>query len=146
MQTTHLESLLHALKGLHGRLTEKSYRIPAIWTGKSTGTEQVNPARYFGDIIENILNNTATTSPKDGDWKTTAVVYNLFVRLTTAFDHNDDGVISVEPLESGFRETGTLLKAIALLPYIKSLGEKTSFLLRVTELGSKARKERKSVR
>jgi len=49
-----------------------------------------------------------------------AVVYNLFVRFGTAFDHDGDGIISEEPLPSGFRETGTLLKAIALLPYIKN--------------------------
>ena len=133
MQTTHLESLLLALKGLPERLTESFYRVPGIWTGRTTGTEQVNPAEYFGHIIENILNNAATASPKQAEWKTTAVVYNLFVRLTAAFDHDGDGVISADPLESGFRETGTLLKAIALLPYIKSLGANTLYLLPVTE-------------
>ena len=140
MQTTHLESLLLALKGLPERLTESSYRVPGIWTGKTTGTEQVNPAAYFGHIIENILNNAATASPKESDWKTGAVVYNLFVRLTAAFDHNGDGVISADPLESGFRETGTLLKAIGLLPYIKNLGANTLYLLPVTEIGFQSRK------
>ncbi|MFZ4525334.1 MAG: alpha-amylase family glycosyl hydrolase [Chlorobium sp.] len=140
MQTTHLESLLLALKGLPGCLAESSYRVPGIWTGKMTGAEQVNPGAYFGHIIEQILNNTGPSLPNDVDWKTNAVVYNLFIRLTAAFDHNGDGVISAEPLESGFRETGTLLKAIALLPYIKNLGANTLYLLPVTEIGSQSRK------
>ena len=140
MQTTHLESLLLALKGLPERLTESFYRVPGIWTGNTTGTEQVNPALYFGHIIEKILNNTGPSLAQDVDWKTTAVVYNLFIRLTAAFDHNGDGIISTEPLESGFRETGTLLKAIALLPYIKNLGANTLYLLPVTEIGFQSRK------
>jgi len=142
VQTTHLESLLLALKGLPERLTASSYRVPGIWSGKTNSTELVNPATYFGDIIENILNNrnNSRTTAKNVDWKTTAVVYNLFIRLTTAFDHDGDGIISAEPLENGFRETGTLVKAIALLPYIKNLGANTLYLLPVTEIGAQSRK------
>ncbi len=67
-------------------------------------------------------------------------MYNLFIRLAAAFDHNSDGTISTAPLENGFRETGTLLKAIALLPYIKNLGANTIYLLPLTEIGSKVKK------
>ncbi len=142
LQSTHLESLLLALKKLPGHLAESSYRVPALWSGNTSGTEAVNPAAYFSQIIENILNNQAanSSSPNKGDWKKSAVVYNLFIRLTTAFDHNGDGSIGTDPLECGFRETGTLLKAIALLPYIKKLGANTLYLLPVTEIGSQSKK------
>ena len=76
------------------------------------------------------------------EWKTSAVVYNLFIRLTAAFDHDGDGKIGTAPLECGFRETGTLLKAIALLPYMKNLGANTVYLLPLTESAREARKAR----
>jgi len=142
LQKTHLASLLQALKSLKSPETGTLYKIPGIWSGKESGTEEVNPALYFGHIIESILNTEDSLAPKptDGDWRTGAVVYNLFVRLAAAFDHNGDGSISPEPLPSGFRETGTLLKAIALLPYIKKLGANTIYLLPLTQIGTASRK------
>jgi len=141
LQITHLASLLQALKTLDKPLPVSSYTVPGIWTGKN-GVEQVNPPEYFGHIIEEILNNsTPLDSPSDNvDWRKGAVVYNLFIRLTTAFDHNSDGTIDTEPLACGFRETGTLLKAIALLPYIKNLGANTVYILPLTEIGSQSKK------
>ncbi|NTV06600.1 MAG: alpha-amylase, partial [Chlorobiaceae bacterium] len=142
MQKTHLALLFQVLKSLKSPETESSYRVPGIWTGKEIDAEQVNPADYFGHIIEGILGSRSAepSSSEKIDWRTGAVVYNLFIRLTAAFDHNNDGTISTEPLESGFRETGTLLKAIALLPYIKNLGANTIYLLPLTEIGTKSRK------
>ena len=141
MQTTHLVSLLQALKALDKPLPAGSYTVPGIWSGKE-GIEQVNPPEYFGQIIETILEqrNSLNSSPDNVDWRKGAVVYNLFIRLTTAFDHNSDGTIGTEPLECGFRETGTLLKAIALLPYIKNLGANTVYILPLTEIGSHSKK------
>ena len=142
MQTTHLESLLLVLENLHEPLNGTNYRVPSLWTGESTGIEQVNPAKYFSEIIAGILKNrdSACDPLHDEEWKTSAVVYNLFIRLTAAFDHNGDGTIGTGPLACGFRETGTLLKAIALLPYIKNLGANTLYLLPVTEPGSRNKK------
>ncbi|MEI8032157.1 MAG: alpha-amylase [Chlorobiaceae bacterium] len=142
MQKTHLSLLLQALESLDKPIKESSYTVPGIWTGKESPTESVNPSEYYGTIIKGLLQaDTLRPNPMDAaDWKRHAVVYNLFVRLTAAFDHNGDGVISTEPLESGFRETGTLLKAIALLPYIKNLGVNTLYLLPLTEIGSECRK------
>ncbi|NTW69350.1 MAG: alpha-amylase [Chlorobiaceae bacterium] len=142
MQTTHLAMLLQALKNLPEPLPGSIYQIPAIWTGDETGTILVNPATYFSSIIEGILNNSENPLPESpqGDWRTGAIVYNLFVRLAAAFDHNGDGSIGTEPLDCGFRESGTLLKAIALLPYIKKLGANTVYLLPLTEIGSDCKK------
>lgn len=142
MQTTHLALLLQALKSLNQPLPSGVYRVPGIWTGQHCGFEEVNPSEYFTTIIESILNgNTFLNAEHNNtDWRQEAIVYNLFIRLTTAFDHNGDGSIGTEPLECGFRETGTLLKAIALLPYIKNLGANTVYILPVTEIGSQNKK------
>lgn len=142
MQTTHLALLHQALNNLHEPIPGSKYLVPGIWTGKETGTEQVNPAQYYGNIIEGILNNSdeSASRPNNADWRRGAIVYNLFIRLTAAFDHNGDGTIGTEELDCGFRETGTLLKAIALLPYIKKLGANTLYLLPLTEIGSQCKK------
>ena len=54
-------------------------------------------------------------------------IYNIFVRLTTSFDHNSDGLIGGSKEDTtlnteGIRESGTFLKSIALLPYLKKMG------------------------
>jgi hypothetical protein len=60
-------------------------------------------------------------------------VYNMLLRLTTSFDHNSDGKLD---FTSGqIRETGTFLKAISILPYIRNLGVNTIYLLPVTSIG-----------
>lgn len=142
MQTTYLTLLVKALESLPEPLSGTAYRVPIIWTGDETGTQQVNPASYFGSIISEILHNNDNpgSDHATNEWRSEAVVYNLFVRLAAAFDHNGDGCIGTEPLDCGFRETGTLLKAIALLPYIKKLGANTVYLLPLTEIGSASKK------
>ncbi|NHQ60338.1 alpha-amylase [Chlorobium sp. BLA1] len=142
MQTTYLSLLFQALENLPDPLPGTTYRVPAIWTGDETGTQQVNPARYFASIINEILKNHdhAGYDHAGSSWRSEAVVYNLFVRLAAAFDHNGDGRIEADALDCGFRETGTLLKAIALLPYIKKLGANTVYLLPLTEIGSACKK------
>ena len=88
MQTTHLASLLQALKSLDKHFPANSYSVPGIWTGKNIGIEQVNPSEYFTSIIESILHSSdhPVAEEPGADWREGAVVYNLFIRLTTAFD------------------------------------------------------------
>src|SRR5262249_25091842 len=67
-------------------------------------------------------------------------VYNLFPRVTTAFDHSADGHLQIGPTADGWRETGTLLKCIALLPYIRNMGFNTVHLLPITAIGQDGKK------
>ncbi len=60
--------------------------------------------------------------------------------MTTAFDHNGDDQISPMPNSDGWRETGTLLKSMALLPYIREMGFNTVHLLPITAIGRDGRK------
>ncbi len=69
-----------------------------------------------------------------------AIVYNLFPRVTAAYDHAHDDVLSIDPSPEGWRDTGTLLKCIALLPYIQSLGINTVHLLPITSVGQDGKK------
>lgn len=143
-QTTNLKLVLHALEQLPELKPGQPYYIPGLWNGGDSGFEPVQPGKYFADIITNMLSGNANEirNPlqSSGNWTPDAVVYNLFIRLTTAYDHNNDGIVNTEPLENGFRETGTLLKATGLLPYIKKLGVNTLYLLPVTLTGSDDKK------
>ena len=121
-----------------------SYAVPNLWRGDTTGTVLVDPAEYYGSIVSDILSvpedkGLDLGNPVPG-WTADAVVYNLFVRLGTAFDHDSDGKIGISPLASGFRETGTLLKSIAMLPYMKRIGVNTIYLLPLTSIGVQNRK------
>jgi len=143
VQHTHLETLLHRLRELRETSNDKPYHVPKLWSGDQTGVEAINPGPYYAEIVEKILDHPRSISfDRDQNrlWSRHAVVYNLFVRLSTAFDHNLDGNIGILPLSSGFRETGSLLKAIALLPYIDSLGANTVYLLPLTSIGMVNRK------
>ena len=140
MQTAHLTLLLQTLESLPPNSHSNNYRVPSLWQHDTIGYEVVNPAEYYASCIRSLLDSPRTIQHSDDDWKRHAVVYNLFIRLTTAFDHNGDGELSNEPMECGFRETGTLLKAIALLPYIERLGANTLYLLPLTAIGEQNRK------
>ncbi|TCD47499.1 alpha-amylase [Chlorobium sp. N1] len=138
MQREHLETLIAALGALPSAANGPGYRIPRMWEDETPGSLDVDPAQWYRERLLGILEDGA--QERAGEWHREAVVYNLFVRFAAAFDHDGDGRVSGEALPSGFRETGTLLKATAMLPYIKKLGANTIYLLPLTAIGEKNRK------
>ena len=123
------------------------YFIPKIWQGNTVGLSEVNPADYYAKNLDLLLSREPVLPflPSGNDisadtWTRNSIVYNMFVRLTTAFDHNCDGIVSTDPLSCGFRETGTFLKSIAFLPYLERLGINTIYLLPVTMPGKENKK------
>ena len=131
---------LQALQATLDKLIPKgemlSYRVPSLWFNPAAAPEaiHVNPFSFWKERIEKIIASPAAQSyqeirPHD------AVIYNMFVRLTTAFDHNGNGVLDTPVSGDGLRETGTFMKSIALLPYLKYLGINTVYLLPITAIG-----------
>jgi len=121
--------------------------LPGLWLGHIAAQKtKIDYASILANCLEEILNqrrNYATDSKKG--WTKRAVVYNIFVRLFTAYDHNQDGVIGGNPADitlnnQGLRETGTFLKTILLLPYLKSLGINTIHLIPITQIGFEGKK------
>jgi starch synthase (maltosyl-transferring) len=146
---------LATLAQLQARLDEKlaagagddlTYAVPGLWIDPADPPSvavPVNPYRFYRDRMAEI----AATPPQPlitgdpgGDWSRNAVIYNLFARTTTAFDHDGDGDLNLSPPPDGFRETGTFLKAIALLPYLRHLGINTVYLLPITAVGQDGNK------
>lgn len=123
------------------------YAVPAIWlTGRNVRTSRAilnqNPYKIFLNSVDFIQGRTQRqkVSGKGGSWSRKAIVYNMFVRTTSAFDHNQNGRLDLPVNEYGFRETGSFLKSLAMLPYIQSLGVNTIHLLPVTSIGSDGNK------
>ena len=142
------ESALQMVIGRLDRMVEEAevvgvYRVPGLWekpNGRDAAAKEVNPAVFYGEVLKSIAEGEATPPVRDegrgpGDWGQTATAYNLLVRYGAAFDHDGDGKISPEPAANGWRETGTFLKATAMLPYIRSLGCDVIHLLPITSIG-----------
>ena len=145
-QPDALKTLEAALKRRRkeARLRRYHYAVPSLWQspGGNARVDKVNPFTYYLGAITRLV-RIARGKPAPvggGEWTRDAVIYNMFVRTTTAFDHNGNGAIDLPVNSEGFRETGTFLKAIAMLPYIKRLGANTIHLLPVTSIGQDGNK------
>lgn len=133
---------LHALRG-----RQRSYAVPALWLGetkKQSGGKvvRIDPYEFFTKGIRSVTRRKTerVMKGKGGIWTNDAVIFNMFVRSSCAFDHNQNGALDLPLNQDGWRETGTFLKAITLLPYIKSLGANTVHLLPITAIGSDGNK------
>ncbi|NTW52369.1 MAG: alpha-amylase [Chlorobiaceae bacterium] len=144
MTTPSLDILLESISAAGRRQPSNQYAVPNLWHKGTTGISTVDPVQYYSDIVKAILATEPSSDNRTGksasEWSANATVYNLFVRFAAAFDHDRNGNIATEPLPSGFRETGTLLKAIAMLPYIRRMGADTVYLLPLTSIGVVNRK------
>jgi glycosidase len=139
-----LEHIIAALKAQRRDLSTPYY-VPGLWIDyQSTAPQAVNPYDFYAKKLQGILNTEPIPviqgSGRGGDWTRRAIVYNLFPRVTAAYDHAHDKALSIEPSPEGWRDTGTLLKCIALLPYIHSLGINAVHLLPITSVGQDGKK------
>jgi len=139
--TSSLAKVRQALRQCERKTTGRRfhYRVPAVWSSPAgVGRHRaVNPFAYYGKVVERIAQRRIPKRPKPtgGEWTREAVIYNMFVRTAAAFDHDGNGILDVPVNAEGLRETGTFLKAIAMLPYIQRLGATTVHLLPVTSIG-----------
>jgi len=161
-KTSPLVKLKNELEKLAKKCSDIKYRIPCLWFPADKCIDmdssiQVNPATFFLDHINTIEKhrdpridprrslNSQLPGGSNGNWIAKESIYNLMVRLTTAYDHDGDGNIgggSDDPTMNshGIRETGTFLKSIALLGHIRRLGCTTIHLLPVTAIGKDGNK------
>ncbi len=143
MRSSYLENILETLAQKKEII---SFFVPGIWLNcENNSRVKINYHDFLTDRILEILKFPGTKSKKISGWTNDAVIYNLFPRLFSAYDHDQDGKIGDSPTDltlnaDGIRETGTFIKTIALLPYIKKLGVNTIHLLPITEIGINGRK------
>ncbi|MBR9977507.1 MAG: alpha-amylase [Bacteroidetes bacterium] len=137
-----LQTLRDKVAEFAGRNIGGEYLVPSLWIDpREPGEDRVrktDAVNFFLEGFDAILghgDHQADTMGNAGEWTRHAVVYNIFTRLTTAWDHNGDGRIELDDLQGGLRETGTFLKSIAILPYLKMMGVNTLHLLPITIIG-----------
>jgi starch synthase (maltosyl-transferring) len=149
-----LSMVLESLKKKKAQAKKSiEYRVPALW--RAPGEEipenpreiiTVDPCDYLIHHIEAILAMKGSADVyadyrgTKGFWIDNAIVYNIFPRLATAFDHNGDGTVGGESGDvtlnaDGIRETGTFLKTIALLGHIHALRCTVVYFLPTTSIG-----------
>lgn len=129
-----LELLLENLTTLQKTYSKKKteYHLPGIWVDPDGNTDElvVNPFDFFIESIQKLDNISYSSSN---------VTYNMFIRYTCAFSHFVQSTHKNFPEES-FRDQGTFLKAIAIIPYLKSLGVDRLHLLPITKIGIDGKK------
>lgn len=129
-----LELLKDKLEKLKKKQYKSKYYLPSLWVENKVGEDiEVNPFSFYYELVSNILESQV--KPKNKNEK---VVYNLFPRYATSYDHNKDSLL--ENNDNQFRETGTFLKCIAMLPYLQFLGVDIIYLLPINSIGFDNRK------
>lgn len=126
-----------------------TYTVPSLWVTEESvdapctpKREKVQPFEFFLEAVQQAqrAKRPPKPTPTGGEWSREAVIYNMFVRTTAAFDHNGNAMLDLPVNTDGFRETGTFMKALAMLPYIKRLGANTVHLLPITAIGQDGNK------
>lgn len=126
----------------------KHFAIPDLWNVSAiegidaTYTPQgqiiVDPHQFFKALIDEVYLNNAPSSiaslshqrgqSDSGEWVRDSIIYSSLVRTSSAWDHDRSGVLEVTNRD-GIKETGTFLKMLALLPFLKSMGVDALYLL-----------------
>ncbi|NBK97104.1 MAG: alpha-amylase [Erysipelotrichia bacterium] len=124
-----------------------NYKVPQLWNTcqlKSIPTYDcamiVNPYEFYYENIKAIckgkanknylkpLSQLTKENGKDGSWIKKAFAYSSMIRTSAAYDHDGDGYLKQSNLY-GLKETGTFMKFILLIPYLKEMGIDTIYLL-----------------
>ncbi|MDO5655466.1 MAG: alpha-amylase family glycosyl hydrolase [Flavobacteriaceae bacterium] len=127
-----------------------NYQVPELWMNYSgNGIFSTSFNDFYLEKIGEILIQDQGRNYKQsislcrnelhgigGDWSYHAQVYNAFPRFTSAFDHSGNGDLKdYFSANHRIKKTGTFLKMIAMLPYLKSLGINVLHLMPITQIG-----------
>ncbi|PLV59465.1 DUF1923 family maltosyltransferase [Thermotoga sp. KOL6] len=134
-----------------GRVTgRRLYAVPKLWVPKffkkfdeKSGKYFVDPYEFGAEITDWILSQSEgldysqplsfLKGERAPNWVRESIVYGSLPRTTVAYNHKGSGYYE-EDDALGFREAGTFFKMILLLPFIKSLGVNTIYLLPVSKM------------
>ena len=76
---------------------------------------------------------------KAGNWIQSSVIYSMLVRTSTSYDHDRSGQLETNNLYN-LKDTGTFLKSLFLLPYLKAIGIEVIYLLPIFKYSQKNKK------
>jgi len=113
------------------------------WVEEINGKYSVRPYEFFSKVIENVLERaregidyslplSKIEGKENRDWIKKSTMYISLPRMTTSYNHKGFG--RFEPVDIfGYKESGTFLKMIAILPYLKRFKVNTLYLLPVSQ-------------
>jgi len=154
-----LKKINRHLKSKIGK-APKNYSIPDLWTESvidkdfltyiNQGEALVDPYAFFSALIEsNFIEDTFKTATPiskrirhhkvGGDWLKESIIYSTMVRTSGAWDNDRNGKLD-EKNAFGFKETGTFLKMMALLPMLRRMGIDTVYMLPIMDYSKKHKK------
>ncbi len=114
--------------------TWSEYRVPGAWVDAATEVAFPSAASYHLHQLRRI-DDIRRSARGSVQWKIQrAVAYNCLVRNATSYNHGP-GVAG-----DGYRTTGTFLKLVSLLPYLRRMGVDTLILLPITEISEVGKK------
>ncbi len=112
--------------------------MPSVWIDNSKEPRQIYP--YVLEILDYILEKnrekdvdfskpyySKVSGGEAGFWIKNAFIYSMMIRFSSAYDYDNDG--SLNSSDYKLKETGTFLRSIALLPYLRSMGIDTVYIL-----------------
>lgn len=111
----------------------------------------VNPYAFYAEGLTTLikdrkkmnylhpLSKIHCLASSNGDWIKQAFVYSSMIRTSSSYDHDDNKEISLDNKDH-FKESGTFLKQIFLLPFLKEMGINTLYLLPFFENSTKYKK------
>jgi len=152
-----LLKLRNTLKNQLNHEQSYNYYVPDLWncwnyTGILEKTEagelKVNPYQFYHDAImhifsvgdyEQLRSKNSEALKTGGDWIKQSTVYSMMVRTSTSWDHNQSKELE-DTNEDGFKETGTFVKTLALLPLLKKMGITALYLLPISKFSIKDKK------
>jgi len=146
MKKNLLKKFHEYFKKNEGRINH--YAIPDLWqvwgydndSASLTTDGQVitDPDHFFKTLIEEVFlkdapNTIASLSMQhnlntSGDWLKDSAIYSSLIRTSSAWDHDRSGFLE-NSNRDGIKETGTFLKTLALLPFLKKMGINALYLL-----------------
>ncbi len=139
----NLKRIIELMTKKKGQI-QRDYFIPEIWncsgydkystSGNRPGEININPYDFLMYSLEKIMGNAGLNGGTDSsNLKDQSLcgktIYSMLPRMFTAWNHYDEEV-----------KPGTLLKAIALLPYLKSFGIDIIYTLPVFKYSSMYKK------
>lgn len=132
----NFNAILAELKKLkNSAINNCEYAVPSLWITSGDAPKTFRPIDYFISQFENIV--SSQTTPTKEKPLSDAIIYNMMPRYTTAFDHFPENS-SVHYTD--FNHAGSLLKTIALLPYLKSIGTDILYFLPLFAIGKQSPK------
>lgn len=141
-----------------------NYVIPDSWDAFNLaktdnvlrdGNILVNPYQHLINTIDSIMdkskakhmdylmpyytNHKVDEHYQNGDWIFKSIVYSMMIRTSSSYDHDRNFKLDLENLYK-LKETGTFLKTIWILPWLKEFGVDTLYLLPISKYSLKDKK------